>query len=596
MAKKYFCLVAMLLCFPVIMVNAQGSITDIDGNVYPTITIGEQEWMGKNLRVSHYTNGDPILHEENHTVWQTSQEGLRTWYNNDPDNEEPYGMLYNWHATTDERGLCPAGWRTPTDADWQQLLEFIDPNHRGNNNPAGTKLKSRRQQNSPLGAPWDTHEHPRWDSHGYRYGTDDFDFNALPGGNYTMGNAFVSKGQHAYFWSSTPASHKHAWARIITFNMAGMNRSQYLQQIGFSVRCIRGEVQQVQHPQVNTLIPSEVTSTTTMAGGEVNSEGGGAVTARGLVWGQNPNPSLSQNEGQRQAGSGPGTFTAQITELEPATTYWVRAWASNEAGTAYGTQKEVVTPGTSDEDDEDKPEWTPCPGMPTVTDIDGNTYTTVLIGNQCWLRENLKTKRYNDGSPVTSNLTDAQWEATTEGAYRVYPYTMVEGIESEEEMLENYGILYNWFAPTDERGLCPAGWRLPDDDDWNNLFNYMKNTYPHINDDNIANALKSKRQVNTPLGGGCATHQHPRWDEDNEAGNFGTDEFGFSALPGGEIFFDGYYFEHGTRGFWWSASEQEDMDDIYDGRHIRFEHWLGGIQHLSYPKQMGMSVRCLKIE
>ena len=190
-------------------INAQ-TVTDIDGNEYPVITIGEQEWFGKNLRVTHYRNGDTIENNPGHTYWQESTEGLWEHYDKDPAYAELYGKLYNWYATVDERGLCPEGWRAPTDDDWQQLVEYIDPDAWGNNNSLGTKLKSCRQEGSPLGVDCDVTEHPRWDSHGRRFGTDEYGFGALPGGAYTMGVAFVHMGKYAYFWSTTEAAGNNA--------------------------------------------------------------------------------------------------------------------------------------------------------------------------------------------------------------------------------------------------------------------------------------------------------------------------------------------------------------------------------------------------
>jgi len=142
------------------------TVTDIDGNVYPTLVIGEQEWMAENLRVTRYRNGDLLLFDQPFNIWQVSSEGLWAYYDNNPENGAVYGKLYNWNAVANAKGLCPVGWRVPSDNDWQQLVEFVDPNEWGNNNTLGTKLKSRRQVDSPLGSPWNTNEHPRWDSHG----------------------------------------------------------------------------------------------------------------------------------------------------------------------------------------------------------------------------------------------------------------------------------------------------------------------------------------------------------------------------------------------------------------------------------------------
>jgi uncharacterized protein (TIGR02145 family)/uncharacterized repeat protein (TIGR02543 family) len=251
---------------------AQSSITDIDGNVYPVIVIGSQEWMGENLRTTRYRNGESLHSNLSHTFRQESEEGIWLWYDYNQSHELPYGKLYNWYAVSDPRGLCPAGWRVPTDYDWQQLADFIDPDAKGNTNRIGNKLKSRRQVNSPLGSPWDTQQHPRWNSHRSRFGTDNFGFAALPAGGATMGEAFVHMGQQAYFWSRSEANPESAWVRTLLFSHRGMSRSAYQKQLALSVRCIKGN-----EPDFYTLTlvadPSE--------GGSVN--GAGSYEAGQLV-------------------------------------------------------------------------------------------------------------------------------------------------------------------------------------------------------------------------------------------------------------------------------------------------------------------------
>ncbi|HMR18608.1 MAG TPA: fibrobacter succinogenes major paralogous domain-containing protein, partial [Sphingobacterium sp.] len=104
-----------------------------------------------------------------------------------------------------------------------------------------------------------------------------------------------------------------------------------------------------------------------------------------------------------------------------------------------------------------------------IVDIDGNVYETVIIGGQEWTKENLKVTHYNDGTPIHTGLSNSEWAATTVGAYAIYPYGNVEGIESSEEMVAKFGLLYNWYAVDNPKGLCPEGWRVPTDNDWKDL-------------------------------------------------------------------------------------------------------------------------------
>jgi uncharacterized protein (TIGR02145 family) len=201
-----------------------------------------------------------------------------------------------------------------------------------------------------------------------------------------------------------------------------------------------------------------------------------------------------------------------------------------------------------------------------VTDIDSNFYSTVIIGNQEWMAENLRVTKYNNGNDIPTGLSNAAWGSTTGGAYAIYPHGDIAGLNSDEEVLEAYGALYNWYAVTDSRGLCPEGWSVPSHDDWTQLEQYICNAlgnsdcetqFPYDNTTtdwrgtNEGNALKSCLQGSSPLEC-CDTSLHPRWDSDGT--HYGFDEFGFSALPGGYRNSGGSYINIGIVSAWWSST------------------------------------------
>ena len=130
------------------------------------------------------------------------------------------------------------------------------------------------------------------------------------------------------------------------------------------------------------------------------------------------------------------------------------------------------------------------------TDGSENKYDGVKIGNQVWLKKNLITKKYQNGDNITTGLNSSQWVQATSGAYAIYPHADVDGIASEQAMIDAYGILYNWYAV--DNSLVTGDYRVPSDDDWTDLTDYLILQYD-LHESNVAMVLKSCRQVNHPL-------------------------------------------------------------------------------------------------
>lgn len=220
--------------------------------------------------------------------------------------------------------------------------------------------------------------------------------------------------------------------------------------------------------------------------------------------------------------------------------------------------------------------WTPCPGMTTVTDIDGNIYNTVQIGNQCWMKENLKTTTYRNGTSIPNVTDSTAWQNMTTGAYVWY--------DNDISWKDKYGALYNWFTTVDSNGHCPIGWHVPTSNEWYILFGYIGGTNtPH------GNELKSCRQVNSSLGGSCNTNGHPRWDQDVD--DYGTDDYGFSCLPGGVRYTSGPFLLRGSHGYWWTSTL-----DTLNMAWLEYLYYASGSVYPSVTnnKQGGYSVRCLQ--
>jgi len=216
-----------------------------------------------------------------------------------------------------------------------------------------------------------------------------------------------------------------------------------------------------------------------------------------------------------------------------------------------------------------------CPGIPTVTDIDGNTYNTVFIGLRCWMAENLKTTMYRNGTAIPNVQPDNDWKDLTTGAYVWY--------NNDLSWKDFYGALYNWHAVVDPNGLCPTGWHVPDDDEWTAFTDFIGGIdSPH------GNELKSCKQVNSPLGGECNTTSHPRWDQHNI--NYGTDDYSFSGIPGGYRYSEGSFDFQGMYSFWWTSSEYSPGN----GRARHLSNDSGSVGVGNGHKENGFSVRCIK--
>lgn len=228
----------------------------------------------------------------------------------------------------------------------------------------------------------------------------------------------------------------------------------------------------------------------------------------------------------------------------------------------------------------------PEPTLMTLTDIDGNTYQTVLIGEQRWMAENLKTTKYRDGSAIEYPGDDSLvWENNTDGAYAWY--------NNDPANKHTYGALYNWYAVTSDKELCPKGWHVSTSADWARLISFLMEKYKLTNNEGdmnaIGNKLKSCYMVNSPLGGECSTETHPRWNF--FASTYGTDDYSFSALPGGDRLNTGGFTSIGAYGFWWSISAT-DGDPEKKYHYINYDRTkvFSNFKHKNY----GQSVRCVR--
>jgi uncharacterized protein (TIGR02145 family) len=299
-------------------------------------------------------------------------------------------------------------------------------------------------------------------------------------------------------------------------------------------------------PTLTTLPVTSIASISAISGGNISNNGGEPVIQRGIVWSTMPNPTTANNSKNDSTGS--ENYTCKLTGLTPNTTYYVRAFAINSEGTAYGDEISFISAF----------HLNPNLSYGSITDQDGNTYATIVIGTQEWMAENLRTSKYRNGDPIPNVIDQQQYSGLTSGAWSHY--------DNNSQYETPYGKLYNWYAVTDTRNICPVGWHEPTYADWTVLTNYL-------NEETGGRKMKSVGE--------------DYWTTSN-AGE--TNESGFSALPGGERSHGGEFVTFGKFGSWWTTDVNAANNPFL--RYLDYQN--NGINVVTSTKKEGLSVRCLK--
>ncbi|HRD53886.1 MAG TPA: FISUMP domain-containing protein [Flavobacteriales bacterium] len=209
------------------------TVADANGNVYPTVRIGDQCWMANNLRTTQYSDGSAIPNVTVNATWAQLNTGAWSYYENNVSNNATHGKLYNWFAATDPRGVCPIGWHVPTDAEWQLLEsalgmpanELNGLGVRGEIQNVGGKVKATSLWNAPnAGA------------------TNESGFSGIPSGTREgfSDGTFFNLGNRGYWWSSSEGDQfNFARYRSLSYFNAGVGRYSYYKTSGYCIRCLR---------------------------------------------------------------------------------------------------------------------------------------------------------------------------------------------------------------------------------------------------------------------------------------------------------------------------------------------------------------------
>ena len=548
-----------------------------DGKTYHTVKIGELTWFAENLNF----------------------DGSGVCYENSPDSCAKYGRLYTWAeamnispfhnnsswdgSDVDHQGACPVGWRLPNESDWDNLVEIA-----GGSNVAGTKLKS---------------QNGGWYYNGN--GTDEFGFSALPSDNF---------GISGLWWSAAEAaqnSASYAWIRQIVYDYDYSVRVSNHKTAQFPVRCVQGAI-----TRALTTIAGEGGTVDQSAGQQTNTFNISAAPNSGyefVNWG------VVSGEVDFFNANDASTTVILYSDATVTANFRLRcsnwsSWVGTKSATCTEAGEETITcligsaadsvyirETAINPDNHEWEDWDIAPA--TCTDkgdstrvcklnsehtetkeiaqlssfidcgygsfidtrpgADNKDYKTVKIGGKTWLAENLNYA--GSGGNVGVCYNNQPDSCAKYGRL----YTWIEAMQIGSEYSNS---IYGNANSGNHQGICPVGWRLPNDNDWDDL---IRVAVPgHTSGSNSTAGSKLKSQTG--------------WQ--SYSGISSTDEFGFSALPGGYRFTDGSFYNVGNWGSWWSATENGAGNARY-----RYMGWdndnVGGSWN---SKSGGYSVRCLR--
>jgi uncharacterized protein (TIGR02145 family) len=293
-------------------------------------------------------------------------------------------------------------------------------------------------------------------------------------------------------------------------------------------------------PTLTTTAALAITAITATSGGNITSDNGATITARGICWSTTANPTIALTT-KTNNGTGTGAFTSSIIGLNANTRYYVRSYATNSTGISYGAQQ-------------------------TFTTDSAGVLPRVIIGTQVWTSQNLSVASYRNGDiiPQVTNATD--WAALTTGAWCWYN-------NDSATYASTYGRLYNWYAVNDSRGLAPQGYHVPSDAEWNKLVKYLD---PGA-DTTCFGCLQSTIA-------GFAMKSTTGWIAPDTGA---TNSSGFSGLGGGYRASNGPFYNIGEFSFLWSSTAYETLN-------ARTRYLYSYVGRSGDNQRNGFSVRCVR--
>lgn len=373
MTKKYFS--CLLLCFSVLFVAAQSTmyvrlksgkvkeyplenidslsfrrpakiaeplVTDIDNNVYHTVTIGNQVWMVENLQTTHFRNGDLISTTSSSSTDVSGEtEPTYQWsYNGNEADVNHFGRYYTWYAVSDARQLAPEGWHVATASDKYTLMHYLIYNdYYLNGITDGSRVAKC------LASSNDWASSTVVNSPGNKSQTNnESGFNAIPAGYRTQNGVFVDQHLYAKWWLNTPINQSIANFTVLGYNYSTIPVGFELIRSGMPVRCVK-DVEASTLPEVATYF-TDLKPFSVCVSCNVTSDGGGTLKEIGYCWSTEADPTIESKK-VLMRGIDVGYITDTLKNLPNNKTFFIRAYAVNSQGIAYGNEIAVTTPDTT---------------------------------------------------------------------------------------------------------------------------------------------------------------------------------------------------------------------------------------------------------
>jgi len=540
-----FFLVSFLFINCTIAQKLGAGVTDVDGNNYKTVIIGNQEWMGENLKTTKYNDGVEIFNITDSLNWVQSTKGAWVYYNNDSQFNEVYGKLYNGYVIQKQSNVCPVGWHIPKALEWKELVDFL-----GGDAIAGEKLK---EVDTLLW--YSPYEASKMDIQS-TLPTNTSLFSARPGGVVYNRWGFDGMRWSGFWWGADPQfSNDTNIAYLVVMNHSD-NSVQYAdknKKNGFSIRCLKDQIEgsvnsiDCEKKSINGAVLEQIeVSNVTI---ELPYKGGNGGYFDKQEINSNGVTGLKATLEKGKLKEGDSTLFLKVTGTP------------NEYGTA-SFDINFLNQSCKIELTVERLEGKYGEG---VIDVDGNFYKTVIIGNQEWMGENLKVSKYNDGTDIVNVSNNTEWLNLTKGAWCNY--------NNDNSFDAKYGKLYNWFSVNSKmngnKNLCPNGWHVPSKESWQELIDY-------IGGEKMSYKLKDRN-----------------WDS---SFSYPVNSTLFTALPAGYIRSDAVFVDNESlngknwsQTAWWTSSSKDS--------NLAWFGWVNfkpttGIDF--FDNNFGLSIRCLR--